>query len=94
MQETLAATNGRVSSEVLERLRLLEQENALLQHAMERRVVIEQAKGAISARCDVPPDIAFELLRGLARSQRRDIHSFAAEVVANGGRLSADDQDT
>jgi AmiR/NasT family two-component response regulator len=59
-----------------------------LQQALNSRPVIEQAKGAISARCDVPIDIAFEILRGLARSNQRHIHDLAAEVVANGGRFS------
>jgi AmiR/NasT family two-component response regulator len=49
---------------------------------------LEQAKGAISVRCGVTPDTAFEMLRGLARSQRREIHEYAAEIVANGGRFS------
>jgi AmiR/NasT family two-component response regulator len=54
---------------------------------------LEQAKGAISARCGVTPDVAFELMRGLARSQRREIHGYATEIVANGGRLSVEEQD-
>jgi AmiR/NasT family two-component response regulator len=52
-------------------------------------LVVEQAKGAISARLDITPDIAFEMLRGLARSQGRNIDEYAAAVVANGGRLDA-----
>jgi thiol-disulfide isomerase/thioredoxin len=51
------------------------------------RIVIEQATGAITARLATTPEVAFELLRGLARSQRRDLTEYAAEVVANGGRL-------
>jgi AmiR/NasT family two-component response regulator len=58
-----------------------------LQYALDSRVIIEQAKGAISARLEVDPKTAFEMLRGLARSQRRELHEFAAEVVANRGRL-------
>lgn len=66
----------------------LEAENARLRSALESQVVIEQAKGAISARLGTTPDVAFELMRGLARSQRRDLHAFAAETLANRGRLS------
>jgi len=87
MDEGLAATNGGVSSEILEQLRLLQQENEQLRIALNSRIIIEQAKGAISVRCSVTVDQAFELLRGLARSQRREIHEYAAQVVANGGRL-------
>jgi AmiR/NasT family two-component response regulator len=49
--------------------------------------VIEQAKGAVSVRLGTTPEVAFEMMRGLARSQRRNLHEFAAEVVAHGGRL-------
>jgi AmiR/NasT family two-component response regulator len=51
--------------------------------------IIEQAKGAISARLGTTPDIAYELLRGLARSQGRELHDYAAAVVAKGGLLDA-----
>ncbi len=78
---------GGVSRDAVERLHLLEVENDQLHHALESRIIIEQAKGAISVRCGVDPEQAFALLRGLARSQRREIHEFAAEVVANRGRI-------
>jgi AmiR/NasT family two-component response regulator len=71
-----------------ERLAALETENEQLRTALQSRIVLEQAKGAISARLGTTPDIAFEMMRGLARSQRRSIHDYAAEIVANGGRLS------
>jgi AmiR/NasT family two-component response regulator len=87
MTET-ASTNG-VSGHVFEQIATLEEENAQLQTALESRIILEQAKGAISARCDVTPEIAFEMMRGLARSQRRNLHEYAAEIVANGGRLDA-----
>lgn len=72
----------------LGRLEELEEENAHLRTALETRIVIEQAKGALSARTGTTPDVAFELMRGLARSQRRDLHEFAAEIVERGGKLS------
>ena len=62
-------------------------ENAQLREAMNAGVVLEQAKGAVSARLGITPDVAFEMLRGLARSQGRTIDEYAAAVVANGGRL-------
>jgi AmiR/NasT family two-component response regulator len=70
-----------------ERLSQLEEENAQLRAALESRITIEQAKGAVSARLETTPEVAFELLRGLARSQRRSLHDYAAEVVERGGRL-------
>jgi AmiR/NasT family two-component response regulator len=68
----------------VERLRA---ENEQLRTALHRRVIIEQAKGAASARLGVTPDEAFELIRSFARSQRRNIHEFAAEIVAQRGHL-------
>jgi AmiR/NasT family two-component response regulator len=65
----------------------LQVENARLQTALTSRIVIEQAKGAISARYDTTPDVAFEMLRGLARSQRRNLHEYAEAIVAGAGRL-------
>ena len=50
--------------------------------------LIEQAKGEISVRFGVTTDEAFELIRGLARSQGRGLREFAAEIVANEGRFS------
>ena len=70
-------------------LQTLRVENAQLREALRTRIVIEQAKGAISARMGTTPEVAFEMLRGLARSQRRNLHEYAAEVVANGGRLDS-----
>ena len=82
--------DGAVSADAFQRLAALETENEQLRRALESRIILGQAKGALSVRCGVPPDVAFELMRGLARSQRREIHEFAAEVVASGGRLSAE----
>ena len=53
-------------------------------------VVIEQARVALSARFGVSSEEALYLLEGLARSQRRELHEFAAEVLRNGGRLDGD----
>jgi len=52
--------------------------------------VVEQAKLELSARYGFLPDEAFEVLRALARSQRRDMEEFAATVVKSGGRLDGD----
>ena len=76
-----------VESPLHELVRALQVENEQLRHALDSRIIIEQAKGAVAARCDVTPDIAFEMIRGLARSQRRKVADFCAEIIENGGRL-------
>jgi AmiR/NasT family two-component response regulator len=55
---------------------------AQLQHALDSRIVIEQAKGVLIERYGLPPDAAFELLRRAARRSRTKIHDLAREVVA------------
>ena len=52
-----------------------------LQHALDARVVIEQAKGVLMARSGVAARAAFEELRATARSSRRRLAEVAAEVV-------------
>jgi hypothetical protein len=52
-----------------------------LEEALGSRIVIEQAKGVLAERFGIGVDEAFELLRGSARSGRRNLHDFAAEVV-------------
>ena len=71
-----------------DRVSALEVENARLQAALESSVV-EQAKGAISARLRTTPDVAYQLMVGLARSQRRNLREYAARIVASAGRLDA-----
>jgi AmiR/NasT family two-component response regulator len=57
-----------------------------LQRALDARVIIEQAKGAICARDGVTPGAAFEQLRRLARAERRRVVEIAQEVMAGAGR--------
>ena len=52
-----------------------------LQRALDSRVVIEQAKGIIAARRNLPVVAAFEELRGAARRRRVGIDVVAGEVV-------------
>lgn len=86
-QTDQVAIDGNSPAPAYALVRALEQENEQLRRALESRVVIEQAKGAVSARFGLLPEEAFELIRGLARSQRRRIHDLAADVVRNHGRL-------
>jgi hypothetical protein len=59
----------------------LKEERDQLQHALESRIVIEQAKGVLAERYRLTIDDAFLLLRKSARSARRRIHEVAAEVL-------------
>jgi len=53
-----------------------------LEHALEHRVVIEQAKGILMEREQLDPAGAFDRLRKAARARRRRVSEVAAEVVA------------
>jgi GAF domain-containing protein len=55
--------------------------NQQLQTALNTRVLIEQAKGVLATRLNVPVDEAFELLRKRSRDDRRRIVEVAEEVV-------------
>jgi GAF domain-containing protein len=52
-----------------------------LQHALDHRSLIEQAKGVIMERRGLDQQAAFELLRARARSSRRRLDDVAREVV-------------
>ena len=53
-----------------------------LQHALDSRVLIEQAKGVIAYMHDVDMDTAFQTLRGHARSNNLNLRD-VAELVVN-----------
>lgn len=55
-----------------------------LQIALNSRIAIEQAKGALSNRLDIGTDEAFVLLRDRARSDRRRLVEVATEVMREG----------
>jgi hypothetical protein len=55
-----------------------------LQSALDSRIVIEQAKGILAERHQVPISVAFEALRRTARSGGRKIHAVARDVIAGG----------
>jgi AmiR/NasT family two-component response regulator len=56
---------------------------AQLEHALESRVTIEQAKGILAERFGLSVDEAFDVLRRAARSNRLKLHAVAADVVAS-----------
>jgi AmiR/NasT family two-component response regulator len=55
-----------------------------LEHALESRIVIEQAKGVLAERLQIPIETAFEVLRRASRDRRVKLHEIARDVVASG----------
>jgi hypothetical protein len=53
-----------------------------LQRALDSRVIIEQAKGAVAARLGITPDDAFGLLRDYARRESRPLREVASQAIA------------
>ncbi|GAA2703770.1 MULTISPECIES: GAF and ANTAR domain-containing protein [Actinoplanes] len=54
---------------------------AQLQQAFTTRVVIEQAKGVLAERHDIPMDVAFTRLRQQARNSNRRLADLAREIL-------------
>lgn len=61
--------------------------NEQLQHALDSRVVVEQAKGMLAARHGLDVNEAFERLRAHARASRQRVHDVARAVVAGTSEL-------
>ena len=57
--------------------------NEQLQVALNSRIAVEQAKGAVARSFGITVDQAFELLRGHARTNRRRLTDVAQEVVTS-----------
>jgi len=53
-----------------------------LQTALDRRILIEQAKGVLMERKGLPSSQAFQVLRHMARSSSRKLIDVAAEIIA------------
>ena len=64
---------------------------AQLEHALQHRVTIEQAKGILMEREGLDPAAAFDRLRKAARAARRRVGEVAAEVVGGQPLQQADD---
>lgn len=54
-----------------------------LQHALDSRVIIEQAKGIVAHTQNVDMDIAFQMIRTRARNTGTRLSVLAAHIVAN-----------
>jgi len=55
-----------------------------LQHALDSRLVIEQAKGILAGRRNITPEKAFTIIRGHARSHNATVSTVAEGVVRLG----------
>lgn len=53
---------------------------AQLEHALQSRVAIEQAKGVLAERYGLDPDTAFEVIRRTARSNRIKLHELVRKI--------------
>jgi GAF domain-containing protein len=62
-----------------------------LQHALDSRLVIEQAKGLVSAQLGISLADAFDAIRRHARSNNRTIHDVAHSIVDHGAAALDDD---
>jgi GAF domain-containing protein len=66
---------------MVDRLHSAERLAQQLQRALDSRIVVEQAKGALARVHDIDVSEAFELLRGYARDSNHKVHDVAAAVV-------------
>ncbi|MBQ0855518.1 ANTAR domain-containing protein [Streptomyces sp. BH-SS-21] len=85
-------TSGRPPTGPVEALR---EEVAQLRIAMERRPVIDMARGILMARCSCTEDDAWELLVDVSQHSNTKLHDIAEAVLAtvHGGPLPAPLQD-
>jgi AmiR/NasT family two-component response regulator len=56
-------------------------ETAALEHALESRVVVEQAKGILAERLGIDPEVAFTRLRRHCRQDGLHLAELAGQVV-------------
>jgi Response regulator with putative antiterminator output domain len=66
------------------KIRQQQQLSEQLQHALESRVVIEQAKGITAQQNSVTVDQAYQLMRGHARSNHASLRAVAEAIVGVG----------
>ncbi|MFX0577498.1 GAF and ANTAR domain-containing protein [Nocardia nepalensis] len=78
------ATGHILNANILRRQQRL---TAQLQHALDSRIVIEQAKGVIANARRTTPEVAFELIRSHARKNRVTVQAVAKGIVELGLRI-------
>lgn len=76
-------------AECMARERQLETTIDQLQHALETRGVIEQAKGVLIAREGCDAEAAFDILRRASQRENRKVAVIAAEIVSRAQHPSA-----
>jgi AmiR/NasT family two-component response regulator len=64
-----------------------EQLNEQLQHALDAKAIIEQAKGIVANGRDITVDQAFERIRSHARNQNVTVRSVAEAIVSLGMKI-------
>ncbi len=84
---TMATAYVHHAAELDRQRRLAEQ----LQHALNSRVVIEQAKGILANHMDTSVDDAFQVLRDYSRSHNASLREVATAVVKLGLRIHKSD---
>jgi hypothetical protein len=75
--DALQASVSRATAQVTE----LQKTVAQLTNALTSRIVIEQAKGVLAERFELPLEDAFAVLRYSARTNRMSLHLLAARVL-------------
>ncbi|WP_431969470.1 ANTAR domain-containing protein [Nocardia sp. bgisy134] len=70
-----------------ERLRAQQRLAEQLQHALDSRVLVEQAKGVLANARNTTPQAAYELIRAHARRHRVSVHAVAGGIVELGLRI-------
>jgi GAF domain-containing protein len=78
------ATIGLLQEQAVREARVLAEQ---LQAALNSRIVIEQAKGVLAEQLHVDMDVAFQLLRGFARTNNRRLADVARDLLDS--RISA-----
>ncbi|QIS20284.1 ANTAR domain-containing protein [Nocardia terpenica] len=70
-----------------DRLRRQQRLTHQLQHALDSRIVVEQAKGVLAGARSTTPDAAYQLIRAHARRRRIGVQEVARAIVQLGLRL-------